>query len=66
MTYQTLFIIVLLCIGVASLGGLGVILLVLPTVGYIATHQYKLQTDLLYLKGDRINILNEVISGIKV
>ncbi|XP_053387089.1 multidrug resistance-associated protein 1-like [Mercenaria mercenaria] len=52
--------------GVASLGGLAVILLVLPTVGFIATKQYKLQKELLRLKGNRIKILNEVISGIKV
>ncbi|XP_060579428.1 ATP-binding cassette sub-family C member 3-like [Ruditapes philippinarum] len=52
--------------GVASLGGLAVILVVLPTVGMIATQQYKLQKELLRLKGNRIKILNEVISGIKV
>jgi hypothetical protein len=51
---------------VASLGGLAVILVVLPTVGMIATQQYKLQKELLRLKGNRIKILNEVISGIKV
>ena len=38
----------------------------LPLVGYLATVQFKLQTDMLYLKGKRIKILNEVISGIKV
>ena len=50
----------------ASLGGLAVILVVLPTVGIIATKQYKIQKELLRLKGNRIKILNEVISGIKV
>ncbi|XP_053387287.1 multidrug resistance-associated protein 1-like [Mercenaria mercenaria] len=38
----------------------------LPIVGYLATQQFKLQKDMLYLKGRRIKILNEVISGIKV
>ncbi|XP_052786369.1 multidrug resistance-associated protein 1-like isoform X1 [Mya arenaria] len=52
--------------GVASLGGLAVVLVVLPTVAFIATKQYKLQKELLRLKGIRIKILNEVISGIKV
>ncbi|KAL4216368.1 hypothetical protein ACF0H5_024095 [Mactra antiquata] len=52
--------------GVASLGGLAVILIVLPLVCFIATRQYILQKELLRLKGKRIKILNEVISGIKV
>ena len=50
----------------ASLGEVGVLAIVLPLVGYIATKLYTLQNDLLYLKGTRIKILNEIVSGIKV
>ena len=52
--------------GVASLGEVGVLAIVLPLVGFIATKLYTLQNDLLYLKGTRIKILNEIVSGIKV
>lgn len=52
--------------GVASLGGLAVILVLIPTVGFIATKQFALQKQLLKLKGERNKILNEVLCGIKV
>ncbi|KAL4216369.1 hypothetical protein ACF0H5_024096 [Mactra antiquata] len=52
--------------GVASFGGLAIVCIVMPIVGFIATRQYKLQKELLRLKGKRIKILNEVIGGIKV
>ncbi|KAL4216728.1 hypothetical protein ACF0H5_024451 [Mactra antiquata] len=52
--------------GVAAVAGIGIIVLMLPVVGYIAAEQYNLQKNLLYLKGKRIKILNEIISGIKV
>ena len=50
----------------ASLGEVAVLCVVLPTVGFIATKLYVLQNDLLYLKGNRIKILNEIVGGIKV
>ena len=59
-------IVVMSSTGVASLGEVAVLAIVLPTVGYIATKLYTLQNDLLYLKGNRIKILNEIVSGIKV
>jgi hypothetical protein len=52
--------------GIASVGGISIILAMLPVVGYISTLQFKLQKEMLYLKGKRIRLLNEVISGIKV
>ncbi|XP_053373937.1 ATP-binding cassette sub-family C member 3-like [Mercenaria mercenaria] len=52
--------------GIAAAGSLVVILVVLPVVGFIGIQQYKLQKELLNLKGSRIKILNEVINGIKV
>lgn len=52
--------------GVASLGAISVMLIVLPVVGLIANKQFAIQKTLLDLKGNRIKTLNEVIGGIKV
>ena len=52
--------------GVASLGEVAVLAIILPLVGFIATKLFTLQNDLLYLKGNRIKILNEIVGGIKV
>ena len=52
--------------GIASLGEVAVLAIVLPVVGLIAIKLFKLQNDLLYLKGNRIKILNEIVGGIKV
>lgn len=52
--------------GVGSLGAIGVMVILLLFGGYIATQQFKLQKELLFIKGCRIKILNEVLVGIKV
>ena len=53
-------------VGVASMGGLGVVLILFPLLGVVAIRQYLLQRKLLYLKGKRSRILNEIVGGIKV
>lgn len=52
--------------GVASLGAFSVIIALAPCMLILGGMQQKLQMQILNLKGRRINLLNEIMSGIKV
>lgn len=52
--------------GISALGALGAILILAPAMGILGFVQEKIQNQILKLKGSRINLLNQIISGIKV
>ncbi|XP_022694083.1 multidrug resistance-associated protein 1-like isoform X2 [Varroa jacobsoni] len=53
-------------LGLAVLSGLAVMVLMIPINGWLASMQKKLQTDQMKFKDDRIRLMNEIFSGIKV
>ncbi|KAL5020060.1 hypothetical protein ScPMuIL_002952 [Solemya velum] len=52
--------------GISALGALGAIVILTPVMGILGLMQEKIQNRILKLKGSRINLLNQVIGGIKV
>ena len=53
-------------VGTAVFAGLGVMILLIPVNGVMATIQRKLQISQMTLKDKRIKLMNEVLNGIKV
>ncbi|CAC5389793.1 ABCC1 [Mytilus coruscus] len=53
-------------LGPSVLAGLGVMLLLIPVNIVISTKQRKLQADLMRYKDNRIKMMNEILSGMKV
>ncbi|XP_055866421.1 multidrug resistance-associated protein 1-like isoform X2 [Biomphalaria glabrata] len=52
--------------GVSTLAGLGVMVLLMPLNGFIAMKQRKYQISQMKLRDQRIKLMSEVLSGIKV
>ncbi|CAK8671759.1 unnamed protein product [Clavelina lepadiformis] len=52
--------------GPATLAGLGVMVLLIPINGYIASRAHKLQIEQMKHKDERIKVMNEILNGIKV
>ena len=53
-------------LGGAVFAGLGILLLLIPINGFVATLSRKYQMEQMKLKDQRIKLTNEVLSGIKV
>src|SRR2546422_5408537 len=53
-------------LGVAVLGGLGVVLLIIPINGYLTSVSKRMQTKQMKLKDERVKQMNEMLSGMKV
>ncbi|XP_064490246.1 multidrug resistance-associated protein 1-like [Ornithodoros turicata] len=53
-------------LGVATMGGVGIMLLLLPINGVITAYIRKYQVVLMKQKDKRIKIMNEILGGIKV
>ncbi|KAG8247923.1 Canalicular multispecific organic anion transporter 1 [Homalodisca vitripennis] len=53
-------------LGVATLAGLVVMLIIVPFNGFVANKMKKFQTQQMKLKDERVKIINEILSGIKV
>ncbi|XP_063421679.1 multidrug resistance-associated protein 1-like [Mytilus trossulus] len=53
-------------LGPSVLAGVGVMLLLIPINIVISTKQRKLQADLMRYKDNRIKMMNEILSGMKV
>lgn len=53
-------------LGVATMGGVGVMLLLLPINGVITAYIRKYQVALMKQKDKRTKLMNEILSGIKV
>ena len=52
--------------GVATLVGIAMVAIILPLNLYIARRQHGLQRFILKMKGKRVRLINEILSGIKV
>lgn len=53
-------------LGVASLTGLGVMILMIPLNGYVANKLKYFQVKQMVKKDERVKIMNEILSGMKV
>ena len=53
-------------VGVSCLAGLGVLLLMVPLNSIVAAKQLKLTAEVLKFKGERMNLMNQILSGMKV
>ena len=53
-------------VGISCLAGLAVLLLLVPLNTFIAFRQLRMTVEVLALKGERIKLMNEILSGIKV
>ncbi|KAK3084438.1 hypothetical protein FSP39_013539 [Pinctada imbricata] len=53
-------------LGPSCLDGLAVLVLMVPLNSYIVVKQRKLQSKVLFLKGKRIKLMNEILNGMKV
>ena len=53
-------------LGPSVLAGLGVMVLLIPINGYLATLQRNLQIEFMTRKDARIKLMNEVLNGMKV
>lgn len=53
-------------IGPSLFAGFAVMVLMMPLNGFVATKQRNLQIQQMKLKDERIKLMNEVLSGIKV
>jgi hypothetical protein len=53
-------------VGISCLAGLAVLLLLVPLNTFIAFKQLRMTVEVLALKGERIKLMNEILSGIKV
>ena len=53
-------------LGVASLAGLGIVLLIIPLNAFLSNKQKVLQTQKLKYQDQRIKLTNEILNGIKV
>lgn len=53
-------------IGASLFAGFAIMILMMPLNGFVAVKQRNLQVQQMKLKDDRIKIMNEVLSGIKV
>jgi ABC-type multidrug transport system fused ATPase/permease subunit len=53
-------------LGIATLAGVLVMLILMPINGFVATRLRLLQTALMKLKDKRIKLMNEILSGIRV
>ncbi len=53
-------------IGPSVLAGLGVMILLIPVNGVLASFQRKLQIKFMAKKDERIKLMNEVLNGMKV
>ncbi|XP_076819730.1 multidrug resistance-associated protein 1-like isoform X2 [Clavelina lepadiformis] len=52
--------------GPSTLAGLGVMVLLIPLNGLIASKLFKLESEQMELKDERIKVMNEILNGIKV
>jgi ABC-type multidrug transport system fused ATPase/permease subunit len=53
-------------LGIATLAGVSVMLILMPINGFVAMRLRLLQTALMKLKDKRIKLMNEILSGIRV
>uniref|UniRef100_A0A131YTN7 ATP-binding cassette, subfamily C (CFTR/MRP), member 1 n=1 Tax=Rhipicephalus appendiculatus TaxID=34631 RepID=A0A131YTN7_RHIAP len=53
-------------LGVAVLSGVGIMVLMVPINGFLAAYSKKLQTRQMKHKDERIKLMNEILSGMKV
>ncbi|XP_077529739.1 multidrug resistance-associated protein 1-like [Haemaphysalis longicornis] len=53
-------------LGIATLGGLGVMIILLPVNGVVAAYIRKHQVQLMKHKDRRLKLMNEILGGIKV
>lgn len=53
-------------LGPSSLGGVSVIIIMIPVTKYVATWMGKMQTKLMKAKDDRVELNAEVLGGMKV
>ena len=53
-------------IGPSLFAGLGIMLVMMPINGFVAAKQRTLQIQQMKLKDERIKMMNEVLSGIRV
>lgn len=53
-------------LGIATLGGLGVMIILLPVNGVVTAYIRKYQVQLMKHKDRRIKLMNEILGGIKV
>ena len=50
----------------ATLGGLAIVAFIFPVNVYIGKKQLGIQKYILTMKGKRVRLINEILSGIKV
>uniref|UniRef100_A0A182J6S8 ABC-type glutathione-S-conjugate transporter n=1 Tax=Anopheles atroparvus TaxID=41427 RepID=A0A182J6S8_ANOAO len=53
-------------LGAAVFAGLGVMVVMIPITGFIATRMRDLQVEQMQIKDERVKKMNEILSGIKV
>lgn len=53
-------------LGASVLAGLAVMIILIPVNGYIASKIRTLQMNQMKAKDDRVKLMNEILSGIKV
>jgi len=53
-------------LGIATLAGVSVMLILMPINGFVAMRLRLLQTALMKLKDKRIKLMNEILGGIRV
>ena len=53
-------------LGIASLSGMAVIILLMPTSGFITSKLRGIQVGLMKEKDKRVKLINEILNGIKV
>jgi hypothetical protein len=53
-------------LGISVLGGLAIMIIMIPINGYLTSISKKLQINQMKFKDERVKAMNEILNGIKV